>query len=173
MQKWTKIDEKLVYDGYRKIIRKTVALPDGSSADFDTVKSNVGAAILALTEDDKVVCFKQFRPGPEEILYELPGGGIEEKETPIVAIRRELLEETGYEADIEYLGSHCRDAYVTGMWHMVVGRNARKIHEPQLEATEFGDLLLLDVDEFKEKLYAGLMSDTTLGYAGLHHFELL
>ena len=173
MQLWSKVNEKIVYDGYRKVLRRTFELPNGEVADFDVIKSGAGAAILAVTEENRILCFRQFRPGPEDILFELPGGVIDEGEEPVTAMRRELLEETGYEATIEHIGSYYRDAYITGKWQMFVGREAKKVCEPNLEATEFGELTLLSVTEFKEKLFAGLMSDTTLGYAALHHLDML
>ena len=173
MNRWVKQREELVYDGYRKILRRTFTLPNGKTSDFDVVQSNGGAAVLALTDEQKILCFRQFRPGPEEILYELPGGGIRSGEDIKLAVQRELKEETGYEADIELIGSYYRDAYVTGKWPMFVGRHAHKVSGQSLEDTEYGDLLLLTVDEFKEKLFAGLMTDTTLGYAGLRYLGLL
>lgn len=173
MAKWTKNDERTVYDGYRPVLRRTFTLPNGTIADFDVLQSNGGAAILALTNDNKIVCFKQFRPGPEEMLFELPGGGIDAGEDPLDAASRELKEETGYKADLQYIGSYYRDAYITGKWQMFVGTNAVLVSPQKLDDAEHGELLLLSVDEFKEKLFAGLMTDTTLGYAGLHKLGLL
>ena len=51
---------------------------------------------VAMTEDDKIVMVKQYRHPIEQIIYELPGGFIDENEPPETAIQRELLEETGY-----------------------------------------------------------------------------
>lgn len=170
---WIKTNEQIVYRGYRKILRRSFTLPNGTSADFDVLLANGGAAVLALTEDNKIICFRQFRPGPEELLCELPGGGIEDGEDPLVAAKREFKEETGYEADIEWIGSYYRDAYITGKWQMFIGKNAHLVAAQTLEDTEHGELLLLSVEEFKKQLFAGLMTDTTLGYAGLRRLGML
>lgn len=184
MNPWRKIDEKLTYDGYRKVLRKTFAMPDDTVTDFDTIKGADAVAVLAVTSDHKVVCFRQFRPGPEKILNELPGGGIEAddlkqsddnsiQEISLIAAARELREETGYTAELEYIGSYYRDAYTNGLWHMVVGQNAVKSSQQQLDPTEFGELKLLALQDFKKELFAGNMTDTTCGYAGLNHLGLL
>lgn len=173
MQEWQKLKEENVYSGYRKIARREFQLPDGSIADFDVILSKGGAAVLAITEDNKIVCFKQFRPGPEKILYELPGGAIEKGEDPLEAMERELLEETGYEAKLEFIGDYYRDAYMSGTWKMFIGRAAKKIEAQKLDSTEFGEIVLLSVGDFKEKLFKGLMTDATLGYAGLYRLKLL
>lgn len=177
MKPWEKVDEQLVYDGYRKILRRTFLLPDNRYADFDVVQTSGSVAILALTEDEKIICFRQYRPGPEDTLYEIPGGMIDEgHQSPhalFSAVQRELAEETGYEAEAEYLGAYYRDAYMTGYSYMFVGRNARRTSQPRLDTTEFGELALLSVPDFKTQLFAGLMTDTALGYAGLHHLGLL
>jgi ADP-ribose pyrophosphatase len=173
VQKWLKTGEQIVYDGYRKVLRRTFTLPDGQSADFDIFQAVSPVAILALTPDNQVVCFEQFRPGPEAILCELPGGVMEVGEEPLQAMERELREETGYRADIEYVGSYWRDAYTSARWHIFVGRNAERIAEPEHDATEFGEARLLSLDEFKSILSAGNITDTTAGYAGLHHLGLL
>lgn len=184
MKPWKKTDEKLVYDGYRKVLRRTFTLPNGDSADFDVVKAGLpSVAVLALTENNEIVCFRQFRPGPEKVLAELPGGGVEPhdakdasddiKKAIIAAGARELREETGYTAELEYIGSYYRDAYNIGTWHMIVGRNAKQTQAQQLDVTEYGEVALLSLEEFKRELFAGNMTDTTLGYAGLHHLGLL
>ena len=56
------------------------------------------ANVLALTKDRQVVLVRQYRHGVQEVLYEFPGGVIEDGEQPVEGVRRELLEETGYVA---------------------------------------------------------------------------
>lgn len=56
------------------------------------------AAILAFTEDDRIVCVRQYRPAVERYTLEFPAGLIDPGESPEESARRELLEETGYAA---------------------------------------------------------------------------
>ena len=63
------------------------------------------SAVLALTDDQEVLIVRQYRPAVERYTLELPSGLVDAGETPAEAARRELLEETGYEADVvENLG---------------------------------------------------------------------
>lgn len=58
-------------------------------------------AVLAVTDEDKVILIEQFRPPVNRIVVEIPAGlaGDEnDSESLAEAARRELLEETGYEA---------------------------------------------------------------------------
>jgi ADP-ribose pyrophosphatase len=176
MEEWELQKEVLSYDGkYRQIITRTFRLPTGFVGDYQITTSHIttGAAVFALTDDNHVVVFRQYRPGPMKTLYELPGGGVEDGEDVQAAVARELLEETGYEAELEQIGSFYRDAYTTGHTHMFIGRHAKKVAETAHEISEYGDVLLLTVDEFKEKLFAGELTDLGLGYAGLLKFGLL
>jgi ADP-ribose pyrophosphatase len=63
------------------------------------------AAVVALTDDQQVLVVRQYRPAVERYTLELPSGLVDAGETPAEAARRELLEETGYEASaVEDLG---------------------------------------------------------------------
>jgi len=63
------------------------------------------AAILALTPDERVLIVRQYRPAVERYMLELPSGLVDPGETPEETGRRELLEETGFEAEtLEVLG---------------------------------------------------------------------
>jgi ADP-ribose pyrophosphatase len=55
------------------------------------------SVVLALTESGEVLVVRQYRPAVERETVEFPCGLVDAGETPLQAIRRELLEETAYE----------------------------------------------------------------------------
>jgi ADP-ribose pyrophosphatase len=68
------------------------------------------ASILAVAEDEHVLCVRQYRPAVERYTLELPSGLVDPGESPEESARRELLEETGYQAaTFEVLGAMLPD----------------------------------------------------------------
>jgi ADP-ribose pyrophosphatase len=63
------------------------------------------SSIIALTDEDRILVVRQYRPALERYTLELPSGIVDPGESPTETARRELLEETGYEAgEVEVLG---------------------------------------------------------------------
>ena len=56
------------------------------------------AAVVAFTEDGRILVVRQYRPAVEQYSLELPSGIIDPGEEPAETAGRELLEETGYAA---------------------------------------------------------------------------
>lgn len=116
-------------------------MPDDTIATFDTYdkEGQQYVAVIALTADGRVVIAKQFRPGPESVMLDLPGGGVENNEDPQEAALRELREETGYAAGrMEYLGRIRKDCYKNSIHHYYIAYDCVQTEkEQQLDTDEF------------------------------------
>lgn len=64
----------------------------------EVVRHPGAVVILPILDDGRVVLIQNYRPAVNRTLYELPAGTLEPPEPPDACARRELIEETGYEA---------------------------------------------------------------------------
>jgi len=68
--------------------------------------ATIGAFAILLDDDGRVLCVRQNYP-PRE--WTLPGGRVEANESPLAALHREIMEETGCRIAIErYIGTYAR-----------------------------------------------------------------
>ncbi len=171
---WKEINREQVFKKYSRVIDKIIfQLPDGSESDFYIKAEPAAAGVFALTEDMKVITVKQYRPGPQKILNELPGGFVDPKEDPKKTGPREFLEETGYEGDIEFVGTCLDDAYSTMERYYFVAKNCKQVAEPMQTKTEQTEVELLSIKEFRDLLRSGQMTDVEIGYLCLDYLNLL
>ena len=173
IKKWKILKEELIDLGWRKIYRRVYLLQNGKEAEFLIKKEPVVVCMVPVTRENNIVLTKQYRPGPDKILLELPAGGVEEGETPEDAAKRELLEETGYSGEIKYVGPSVDSAYSTLRRHNFVFVNCVKVGEQSLDDTEFIDVKEVSMKEFRKHLRSGQLSDVETGYLGLDFLGLL
>jgi ADP-ribose pyrophosphatase len=167
MKAWKRIEPtKVTNVGYQTIVTKTFVLPDGRSEQFSTYlpERHADVATIAITPDGTVLVFRQFRPGPEQFMDELPGGGAEPDERDIaLAARRELEEETGYQpGSMSFVGKLCYDAYSNAWRHYYLGLDCVPNGKgQQLEPNErFGTLLKISIDKLIQNAKQGRMTDS-------------
>lgn len=110
---------------------------------------------LPVTQEGKIIMVRQYRHALGETCIEIPGGCVDDTDKSFEdAIRRELLEETGYEfATIEYLGkTSANPSTNSNLMHMFLARGGKKIAEQKLDSNEEIEIELLSVHEVKELL---------------------
>ena len=170
---WIKLTEAPLQTGSRRVLRRLYRLPDGRQDTYDIKHEGRAVCILALTEAGQVVMTRQFRPGPEQVLLELPGGGAEPNETPIEAARRELLEETGYAGELQLVSPSLDCAYSTMVRYNFVATHCRSAQPPDPDAGEFIEVFEMPLADFRQHLRGGQLTDVETGYLGLDYLGLL
>jgi ADP-ribose pyrophosphatase len=173
--KWREISRKELFSKYgRKIEEVVFEMPDGNKSDFVIKNEGPAACVLALTDDDLVIVTRQFRPGVQEILVELPGGFVDEDDAnPEAAIAREIYEETGYRGEFKKVVVAYDDAYSTMRRHCFVATGCKKVGPGKLDKNEFINVELLSLPKFRGLLRSGKMTDVEVGYLGLDYLGLL
>jgi len=174
IENWEKISEELVQVGWRKIMRRTFKMPDGKIDTYDVMYEGDCACIFGLTPDNQVVIARQFRPGPEKIFNELPGGASSDNDaSPEEAAKREFLEETGYTGEFKLVGKSVDDAYSTRLRYHFVATNCTKIQEPKTDYNEFTEAVTMPLSDFRTLLASGEFTDSETAYRGLEYLKLL
>lgn len=162
-----------VFASYRCISRKTFVLPNGAEAEFEIKQEPRCVCVLALTTRQTVLLVQQFRPGPEAILLELPGGRVSPNEDPASAAARELLEETGYCGELELAGSSWHCGYSTRRTYHFVARSCVKVQEPTPDELEFLEVVEISLADFQQHMRSGNLTDVAGAYMGLEKLNLL
>ncbi|MER8105799.1 NUDIX hydrolase [Kitasatospora sp. NPDC094016] len=172
---WREIERTTVFSKFgRSVDRVEFELPDGRKEEFYLKSERPAGAVLALTTDRQVILARQYRPGPNQVLYELPGGFLEPGEEALDAIARELLEETGYQGEVHAAGPYWLDAYSNALRFAFFATDCVKVAEPTPERNEFIDVVTLDLAEFRARvLRRGQMTDTAAAYLALDVLNLL
>lgn len=182
---FTRIEPTVVQEVGLKYKRHTIIkrfqTEDGLEHEFTTInkEGTEAAAVIALTPDSKIISVFEFRPSPEEWVYEIPGGGVEPDEDPEAAAVRELKEETGYTpGTIEYLGKGYGGAYYNVLHYYyfatdcVLDKNGVSLdHEENEQGAE---VRLITISELIESAKGATMTDpraVLLAYEKLKELE--
>lgn len=166
MKPWQVLDSKvLISERWLELREERVRLENGHEIErFHVIRGPDWASVLCVTEESEVVLVRQYRHGMQAASLELPAGVIEPDETPEQAARRELAEETGYEADdwVCIQSVSPEPARHTTRAHFYCARGARPIRAAAPEPSEVLELVKVPLEQLGR-----LATDGTIAH-GVH-----
>ncbi|WP_086349123.1 NUDIX hydrolase [Candidatus Enterococcus clewellii] len=159
------------------VVVDDVRLPDGAIAKRELVFHPGAVAIIPITEDNRLVMVKQFRKPLEKVTLEIPAGKIDpgEQDVPIETARRELEEETGYQAQtLEPVTSmYVSPGFANELLHVFYGEKLTKVENPlPQDEDEVLELYELTLEEAKQEIKNGLICDAKTVFA-VQYWELM
>jgi ADP-ribose pyrophosphatase len=174
---WEEISRVKIFKGHRYDIDEVSFLfPDGKIKTRLMREEPDVVGILAVTTEGGVIMVECYRPGPKKVLLELPGGDVDEGEKAIQAARRELLEETGYQGKkFKLVATSFKDAYATAKVFTVVIAECSFIGIPKnsKKPRGFRQIKLLSLNEFRQHVKSGQMTNIQIGYLALDYLNQL
>ena len=100
MESYKTLSTKTIYSGrIFDLTQRTIRWPNGKDIQMDVIEHKGAAVIIPVTKDGRLVLVRQYRPGTDSLLLELPAGKLDPNEDPQDCALRELAEETGYRAN--------------------------------------------------------------------------
>jgi len=174
IHKWKFISRKSLLDHPRmKIVEDIIELPNGNKTTYirEAPYSRQSVTIIAVNKKDQILLQREYSYPPDEVMYQLPGGGIEKNEDIIAAANRELSEESGYVSKtLKLVGSfHTNNRRSDSKQYVVVARNLESHKLPEDEE-EFIENIWVTRGQLKELVRSGEITNINL-LAALQLFD--
>ena len=123
---------------------------DGTKTLFEKLKRPDTVVVFPVLDDGKIILTEQEQPGKEPFIG-ATGGRVDEGEDILEAAKRELLEESGYEASEFVLwDAQHPTSKIDWVVYTFIAKGLKKVSDMNLDAGEKIALKLVSLDEFIE-----------------------
>lgn len=146
--------KELIYKGnYLEYHRDHVLLPNGKTSTREYLHHPGAVAAIPLLDTGEVVMVKQFRYATGAVILEIPAGKLEKGENPTDAVRRELIEEIGYEPQqiIHLTSVWSTPGFTDEIIHLYLAQELKPC-SGHLDADEFLEIVTISKPELAELL---------------------
>ena len=161
-QPWEVISEDIVYtDRWVRVARVHVRLPNGREYVYTTLHRVPGAAVVVLNDNHHILLQQEYRHPLGKVIYQIPGGLVDEGETPLETAQRELREETGYEARSWDILGVVQDnpGLIDGVTTLFLAREVYRTGRPRPEWTEFHSADWYPLTWLRDRIEQGEVED--------------
>jgi ADP-ribose pyrophosphatase len=177
IEAWDVTDQReLITTGIFKLTaRASVSPRTGRIHDFYVLEAPDWINVIPLLDDDRVVMVRQYRHGRREPTLEIPGGMVDPSDAdPLAAARRELLEETGYEAgNLTKIGDIAPNpAIQSNLCHSYVARQLTFLGTQDLDSTEEIEVVTVPLNEIPAMIRDGTITHSLVVVAFCFMLEL-
>jgi nudix-type nucleoside diphosphatase (YffH/AdpP family) len=123
---------------------------------FERINCDGVIGVVPFTDNDEVILIRQFRPPVNGFVIELPAGLVDQGEPFEQAVRRELVEETGYEAgEVQFLTEGPMSSGASAeILSVYVATGLKQVGIGQRDETEDIEVIVVPFAEIAEKLKA-------------------
>jgi ADP-ribose pyrophosphatase len=175
IQPWEKKKQWMDYDcGFFQVhVQRSASPTTGKEHPFYVLTTRDWINVVALTRDRKVLMVSQYRHGSSEVSLEIPGGAADKDEPPLDAAKRELREETGYEAKEWRLLGRVRPnpAILSNTCHIYLALDAEPTAELDLDEAEELEVSLHPEEEIPKMIRDGRIQHA-LVVAAFYFYEI-
>ena len=160
LHRWQRLAAELVYECRVFTLRRERSRfeRDAVEYEFHVLEAPDWVNIVPLTSADEVVMVRQWRHGIAAPTLEVPGGMIDpEDASPLVAARREMVEESGFDSErVEPLGViHPNPAIQRNRCHSFVAHDVVRRYVPVFDRTEETEVVLVPLAEIPARIRSG------------------
>jgi 8-oxo-dGTP pyrophosphatase MutT (NUDIX family) len=171
---WRRRTRRTVYENaWLEVFHDEVDRPDGGPGIYGVVHFRTRAVgVVALGSDGRILLVGQHRYTLDRYSWEIPEGGVDEGETMEAGARRELREETGFEADgwRRLFGFTTSNSVTDERGEMFLATDLRP-GEASPDATEDIEVRWATLDEIRAEIARGEIHDL-MTIAAIQRYEL-